>query len=165
MHIWRPHLERPLPPFHLHGLGKEKMLTLPSLIFFYLSDIFRSAPRAYNIAIATNESQRVIGFVVLRAGDFRFPFMSPEDLQLGPVWIADAYRGCGLAVNLCRLVLLQVTERKTNVWWVCRHDNEPSKAVAGKLLFSLECAANRRSLLGLPAPHIYTLRPMPDDAG
>src|ERR1700677_253270 len=70
MHIWRPQLERPLPPFHLHGLGKEKMLTLPSLIFFYLSNICRDAPRAYNIAIATNESQRVIGFVVLRARDF-----------------------------------------------------------------------------------------------
>jgi RimJ/RimL family protein N-acetyltransferase len=165
MRIWRPRLARPLPPVRLHRLGNEKMLTLPSLVFFYLNDIYRGVPHNYKISIATNESQQVIGFVVLRGGDFRFPFMDPGDVQLGPVWIADSYRGRGLAVNLCRLILLQVTEQGSNVWWLCRRNNKPSQAVARKLLFRLECAANRSSLLGLPAPHIYTLRPMPDAAG
>jgi ubiquinone/menaquinone biosynthesis C-methylase UbiE/ribosomal protein S18 acetylase RimI-like enzyme len=153
--IWRPRLLCPLPPSQMHNLANEKMLGLPALIFFYVYAMKRGAKSSYRIALATDESQMIRGFAVLRGRDFRFPFMASQDVQLGPVWTDTDCRGRGLATKLCRLALRELTGQVRNVWWLCRQDNEPSKAVAVKLGLMPVGKVARKSIFGLPAPHLY----------
>lgn len=156
-HTWKPRLVHPFPPYRTVDLGKEKMLGLPALSIFYSYAIGRGAGSAYRIAIAIDGSQTVRGFAVLKGPDFRFPFMGPHDIQLGPVWTADDQRGRGLAAKLCRLALRELNGSARTVWWLCKHHNDSSKAVARKLGLALEGPATRTPVFSLPAFHIYRL--------
>lgn len=158
-HIWRPRLLHPFPPYPAYKLGEEKMLGFPALLFFYLYAMKRGARSAYRIAVATDESQSIRGFAVLRGGDIRFPFMASHDVQFGPVWTAADYRGHGLASKLCRLALRELTGPACDVWWLCKGDNQPSQAVAWGLGLQLASRMLRRTPFGLPAPHFYTAYP------
>jgi RimJ/RimL family protein N-acetyltransferase len=163
-HIWQPRLLHPCPSYQMCNLSDERTISLPALIIFYLYAMMRGTASTYRIAIATDESRVVRGFALVKEGDFRFPFMAPQDVQLGPVWTSPDYRGRGLATNLCRLALFEITGSAKNVWWLCRHENEPSKAIAKKLGLNVEGTLSRSSLLCLPAPHIYRLSHNPSKA-
>jgi RimJ/RimL family protein N-acetyltransferase len=137
------------------------MLTPVSLAFFSLIVLGhgRSSPGA--IALAIDEHSAVQGFAVLRGRDFRFPFMGPRDVQLGPVWTAEPFRRRGLAAGLCRLALNQVASPASVLWWLCRLDNQASKGVARALGLSVACSAARHVLPIFPMSYRYTLHPFP----
>ncbi len=154
--IWGVSLLRPFPYWHLSGLGEEKMLNPLALTLFYIHSMMRGGASIYRIAMARDESRRVCGFAVLRGPDFRFPFMARGDIQFGPVWIAPDYRGRGLATMLCREVLRKLNKPGSNVWWLCKHYNEPSKGTAIRLGLSLVGSVIRKPAFGLPVPHLYS---------
>ncbi len=155
---WRPRLLSPFPPVPIWGLGAEKMISWPHLLYYYLHALLHGMRSAYRIAAATDQSGAVAAFVVASGRDFRFPFMGPNDTQLGPVWTAPKHRGQGIAAALCRLVLQDLpADPESHVWWFSWPNNRSAESAAQKLGLSCVGAVERKRVLGLRKPHSYRL--------
>lgn len=72
---------------------------------------------------------------VVHGRDFRFPFMSIEDVMVGAVWTAPQVRGKGLAgMMLSRII--QSTDCLGSFWYVTEASNLASIRVAEKAGFA-----------------------------
>ena len=155
---WRPRLFAPFPPVPIWGLGPEKMISWPHLLYYYLHAVLQGMRGAYRVAAAMDSSGAVAAFAVATGRDFRFPFMGPRDAQLGPVWTAPEYRGQGIATALCRVVLQDLpADPEAHVWWFAWPDKLAAQSAARKLGLSFFGAVHRRRVLGLRKPHGYRL--------
>lgn len=153
--VWRPQLFNPFPPYPAHNRVDEMLLHWLHLMFFLGCAVKRRGKAAYHVVTAADSCRKVCAIVGLRHADFRFPFMAPDDIQFGPVWVASNYRNRGLATSLCRMVLENLTDLPPNIWWVCRSNNEPSKRLAKSLGFREQGSISRTRYLGLPFFHSY----------
>ncbi|WP_460835546.1 GNAT family N-acetyltransferase [Nocardioides hungaricus] len=80
---------------------------------------------------------------VVHRRDFRFPFMSQDDLMIGAVWTAPEMRGLGLASTMLTMIL-QSTPCSGRYWYVTEAHNRASVGVAQKNGF--ECVGRGRKV-------------------
>jgi RimJ/RimL family protein N-acetyltransferase len=79
---------------------------------------------------------------------YRFPFMAPDDLQIGNVWTAPEAR----REQLARIMMAEVHRRfgDRTIWYVTDCANEASAALARSCGYRLVARGRRTPRLGLP---------------
>lgn len=80
---------------------------------------------------------------------FRFPFMAPEDLQVGDTWTAPAYRGLGLGTYGLQSAAKVAAMRPRRLWYIVEENNAASIRVAEKVGFVGVARGKRTSRLGV----------------
>jgi RimJ/RimL family protein N-acetyltransferase len=80
---------------------------------------------------------------------FRFPFMAPDDLQIGDTWTMPSERGRGLAASAIHHILLARARPGRAFWYVVSEDNAASIKVIEKCGFELHGTGVRTRRLGL----------------
>jgi len=80
---------------------------------------------------------------------FRFPFMAPNDLQIGDTWTLPSQRGRGFAGNAIKSVLAAFAGPDRLFWYVASEDNAASIRVIEKCAFRLIGTGVRTTRLGL----------------
>jgi len=90
---------------------------------------------------------------------YRFPFMAPEDLQIGDVWTEPRARGQGLAGQAIAEALAQAGNGQ-RVWYVVEANNRPSVRLIEKCGFSCVGEGMRTSPFGLRIAGRFHLRRM-----
>ena len=79
----------------------------------------------------------------------RYPFMAPNDLQIGNVWTDDKYRGRGLATAGIKKVVTALARPGRSFWYVTTKDNVASRAAAEHSGFEQFGWGERRARFGL----------------
>jgi len=82
-------------------------------------------------------------------GYFRFPFMSPDDLQIGDTWTHPGHIGRGIASFAIRQILFSKRKAGRNFWYVVRRGNLSSVRVIEKAGFVKAGEGIRAKRLGL----------------
>ena len=142
--MWKPSLLRILPLTLVRGDGAGHHLVKPyHLLFYYLYHYLLG--RWYGVAIVFNGT-RLAHYSVVRTRDFRFPFMGPRDLQIGPVWTNPDDRRQGIAGAVLDHLLLKTPALR--FWWVCTQENVASNSVALHHGFALAGTGVRAPRLG-----------------
>jgi hypothetical protein len=111
---------------------------------FHYTHIFKN--RAYKIYLL-----RMVGSVVHRSclfpPFFRFPFMCPNDLQIGDIWTAESERQQGLSVVVLNHILNDYHNR--TIWFLCEAGNMASESLARSVGMELFGVGRRTSPLGI----------------
>ena len=150
---WRPSLTRISPP----TLGSS-----PALIWwlFHLLRIFRN--REYAVLLIRH-GEKWVHRSVVTPGYFRFPFMEPNDLQVGDVWTAESERNKGLASWALSEILSADTIRKRCYWYLTEVSNGASIRVAERAGFRLAAAGIRTSRCGIQLLGTFQIQRELDD--
>lgn len=82
-------------------------------------------------------------------GYFRFPFMEPDDLQVGDTWTAPSCRGRGLAKYALSEVIRRLGRPKRRFWYLVDSDNLSSIRVAEHVGFRCIGEGRRTHRYGL----------------
>ncbi|MGH9522538.1 MAG: GNAT family N-acetyltransferase [Terriglobales bacterium] len=82
--------------------------------------------------------------------DFRYPFMSRDDLQIGNVFTAPEHRGRGLSVAAIRSIVRTLRAERRTFWWVTDETNAPSQRTVQRAGFHLAGTGVRRQFLRVP---------------
>jgi len=145
--LWRPRITRVLPP--QQGL-------LPFGVWWLMHQLRLFSNRCYAVALIRCGNE-VVHRVMVTPAYLRFPFMRPQDLQLGDVWTSDPHRGKGLATAaLTRLVHL-LRQPEQTLWALIDESNGASIRIFEKSGFRLIGAGRRTRRLGLELLGSYVL--------
>jgi RimJ/RimL family protein N-acetyltransferase len=90
-------------------------------------------------------------------GFFRFPFMRPDDLQIGDTWTAEPARGRGLAGLAIREVLRATGRPGRRYWYLVEEGNAASIRVIEKMGFHLVGSGAKLPRFGSSALGFYAL--------
>jgi RimJ/RimL family protein N-acetyltransferase len=102
-----------------------------------------------NYAIAVvRDGDRLVHRSYVFPGYFRFPFMAPNDLQIGDTWTDPAARGRGLATAAIRAVVTRYAAAGRMLWYVVDRGNVPSVRAIQRAGFSLVGRGRRVSRFG-----------------
>lgn len=102
---------------------------------------------------------RVVHYSCVNPRDFRYPFMSVADLQVGDVATAESHRGLGLASHaIARIVSLHAAPGRT-FWYISDEENRPSIAAAEKAGFTPCGRVLKYPRFGLPFLGSYEYTP------
>lgn len=135
--IWTPLIFKALPK----GLCFKDAF-LWSLL--YLPEFYRKLKFAILLVYFNGEiAQRT--FVLSKC--LKFPFMSNNDLQIGPCDTEADHRRKGLARYVIDKILKTYSEEGRIFWWVARTENEASRSLIEKAGFKLYGEAEKRQLL------------------
>jgi RimJ/RimL family protein N-acetyltransferase len=80
---------------------------------------------------------------------YRFPFMEPDDLQIGNIWTRPVARRRKLARTAIAQVHRHFAGRAARIWYVARADNAVSGALARSCGYRLVAIGTRTRRLGL----------------
>ena len=145
--FWRPSWRRGRPP----GVDGSSFIVW---WLFHVGRIF--ANRDYGVLLVRRK-----GCVVHRSTVtppyFRFPFMQPDDLQVGDTWTHEEERGKGLATWALRFVVNANPKSGRHYWYLTEGSNYPSLQVAAKSGFRKIGTGVRTSRLGLRILGSYQL--------
>jgi len=78
---------------------------------------------------------------------FRFPFMRPNDMQVGDIWTAESRRGKGMAAEVLRQILRDLSGIR--VWYLCESENIASVRLARSAGMTLYAVGLRTSKWGM----------------
>jgi GNAT superfamily N-acetyltransferase len=137
--LWRPRLACLLPP------GCRTLGFVLRTLLHYLH-IFRN--RHYAVCLISWEGE-VAHRSCVYPGYTRYPFMSPEDLQVGDTWTAEEHRGKGLATCALQEIVHRFADGRRRLWYLAYETNVPSVRVAEKAGFRLRGTGVRTKRLGL----------------
>lgn len=111
---------------------------------FHYTHIFKN--RAYKIYLL-----RMFGKVVHRSclfpPFFRFPFMRPNDLQIGDIWTAESERRQGLSEVMLNQIINDYQNR--TIWFLCEAGNIASESLARSAGMELFGVGRRTSQFGI----------------
>jgi RimJ/RimL family protein N-acetyltransferase len=99
-------------------------------------------------------------------GFFRFPFMAPDDLQIGDTWTAPEARGqglAGLAIGVARAAFGRAGVGR-RFWYLTESENRASITVAERQGFALVAPGRRLPRAGFAILGYYTPAPGSDGA-
>ena len=82
---------------------------------------------------------------------WRFPFMAPQDLQIGDLWTEPAIRGCGFAHCAIAAAHRGVLSCAPRAWYVTDEANIESARLAESCGYTLVGTGTRTAPLGLRA--------------
>lgn len=139
---WRPSLICLRPP----GPKTKAHLAYAAM---HLVGVFSN--KGYSALCIRNEAGDVVHRSSVFPGFFRFPFMTPDDLQVGMTWTAEPYRGRGLAVAALANVVAGRASASCAIWYLTSEDNLASRKVAERAGFALVGNGAKRPRLGLGA--------------
>jgi RimJ/RimL family protein N-acetyltransferase len=121
---------------------------------FHVFRIF--ANRNYSAVIVFRDRAPVHRSCVF-PGYFRFPFMSPLDLQVGDTWTSPSERGRGLATLALKAVVECCSDTGRALWYLADDQNKPSIRVAEKAGFTTAGRGHRTRPFGLRILGQYVL--------
>jgi RimJ/RimL family protein N-acetyltransferase len=151
--VWRPSWTR-IPPRPLRSLANWLWW------LFHILRVFRT--REFAVLFIEHEG-RLVHRTVIFPPFFRFPFMRPEDLQIGDTWTEESARGQGIAGSAVRAALTLVGPSPGRVWYVVEAGNGASIRVVEKASFRLSGLGGRCSRLGLRLLGYYAITEPVDD--
>ncbi|NPV60813.1 MAG: GNAT family N-acetyltransferase [Actinobacteria bacterium] len=143
---WKPSLLRMKP--------REASRELYVWWIYYFNKII-SNQYAYSIYLVYHD-YKLIHYTIISTKCFKFPFMGDEDIQIGPSWTAEKYRGKGIASSIILSVLRQYSKGGRRFYWIAREKNNSSRKLIERLAFQNLGAIERRAILGLF--HVYKLQ-------
>ena len=154
--LWTPSLSRVLPP------GAPKV-SAGCYWLFHHSGVFYNRDLTYALL---HSEDRTVHYSTAYPGYFRFPFMQPQDLQIGNLWTDPQRRGEGLATLGVRSLVEAVSRPGRAIWYVVHHENRASIGVVEKCGFQYYGRgvkqANPRTGM-LPCYHITDRGPAPPE--
>lgn len=136
---WQPSLIRCKPE------GAPKSLIIWWL--YYLTKIILGKP-SYGICIIL-EKNRIIHYTVAAHKCFKFPFMSEEDIQIGPSWTDPEYRNRGIASNVIDEIRKHYGNEAKKYYWIVGEENYVSRHVVEKLGFRNCGEIHKKRALGM----------------
>ncbi len=141
--IWRPSFSSIKP----HGLTHRRNA-------FYLYSLYYPGARLRRppsyFAVCVYDGDRVVHFTLVVPKSFRFRFMHPDDLFIGPIWTDPAYRSRGISTAVLRTILGMYESGGKNFWYIADVGNVISERLAGKTGFT-NCGLVKKSrFLGFP---------------
>jgi SAM-dependent methyltransferase len=142
--MWKPTVLRMFPLALMRKQSGVHHLVKPYHLLFYCLYHYLLGSW-YSVAIVFR-ADRLAHYSVVRARDFRFSFMGPRDLQVGPVWTNPIDRRKGIAGAVLDHLLLETPAFR--FWWVCTEGNIASNLVALHRGFTLGGTGVRIQRLG-----------------
>jgi RimJ/RimL family protein N-acetyltransferase len=118
---------------------------------FHLPSIARSTD-PYKVFML-QDGERIVAQCLVTKPSARFPFMGPDELQIGLVYTAPQQRTKGLARRLVAAVIAS-HRRCPAYWWITSDDNIASQKVAEGNGFTRFGRAIRTSRFGIPHFHL-----------
>jgi RimJ/RimL family protein N-acetyltransferase len=133
------------------GLFRFKASGLPIFPFgvwwiFHMLHVFPN--RDYALFII-RRGDRVVHRSVISPRQYRFPFMTADDIQVGDTWTEPAERGRGFARIALEKALEIPSIRKRFCWYIVEPGNQASIRVVEKAGFSLVGRGIRTRRFGL----------------
>jgi RimJ/RimL family protein N-acetyltransferase len=89
------------------------------------------------------QAGRVIHRLILTPRWYRFPFMGPDDLQIGAVWTSPEARRQRLAKTAIAEAHRRIGKTKANIWYVT-DDRNPASAALARACGYRQVAVGRR---------------------
>ncbi len=90
-------------------------------------------------------------------GFFRFPFMAPDDLQIGDTWTDETARGQGLAGDAIETILADTGHPGRRYWYLVDAENAPSIRVIERAGFQLAGTGAKLPRFGVKALGYYAM--------
>lgn len=145
-----------LPPGYSHLLWRPSALTLrppgarlyPYWVFWVMHQARIFASRDYAVLLVFF-GRELVHQAAITPADFRYPFMSAADLQVGNVLTHPQHRGRGLATFSIQKIVSNLRASGRAFWYVTDENNTASRRAVEKAGFRLAGQGVRRSL-GLP---------------
>ncbi|MBF0544811.1 MAG: GNAT family N-acetyltransferase [Candidatus Riflebacteria bacterium] len=79
---------------------------------------------------------------------FKWPFMNPKDIQIGPVSTDEPFRRRGLAKYSLFSIIKEFPKSGRNYWWIVRKENIFSIKLVEEMGFTFESLLEKRPFLG-----------------
>jgi len=89
----------------------------------------------YSIFIVYS-GRKMVHYSVVSSRYFRYPFMGENDIQIGPCWTNNEYRGRGIHYFVIQTILGTYQDKGDfNFWYITREDNIASQRSIEKSIF------------------------------
>jgi RimJ/RimL family protein N-acetyltransferase len=147
--LWRPSWQRLVPP------GDPE----PSLYVWWLMHQLRGFRNRSYAALAVYSRADVAHRSLVFPASFVFPFMRPDDLQIGLVSTAPSHRRRGLAVFAIRDVFRRLERPGRRFWYLTEEGNEASVRTASAAGFVVAGTAFKHHRLGVRRLGSFELLP------
>jgi len=145
--FWRPHGVSVFPP------GGFSLRFLIWWAFHHLGVFYN---RDYAVFLMF-DGPRLVHRSCIFPGFFRFPFMGPEDLQVGDTWTHPDLRGKGLATHALRAITGGKGGTGRNFWYVVEASNQASIRAVEKAGFERVGMGSKRPRAGLRVLGYYAI--------
>jgi RimJ/RimL family protein N-acetyltransferase len=149
--MWRPRGHSVVPP------GVRDRACLRAFVHTWATSLLAGRNDPYCFLLIYRAGVLVHYTGVVRTC-FRFPFMAPDDLQLGPVWTHPDHRRRGLLTFSLQTLLTSLRRPGRTFWWLCRAENAASVRAVEKLGFALMGSGDRTGRFGLRPLGVFRLR-------
>lgn len=152
--FWRPSLAAPFPP----GRFDPKLASYTAMQALGMFE----AP-GYGAVLIEREDGTIDHRAMLMPRFTRFPFMAPDDLQIGATFTTPEARGQGLALRAIHEVVEHFARLGRTFWYLTDETNLASVAVIRKAGFELAGTGGKRARCGLRFLGFYDM--VPPDRG
>jgi RimJ/RimL family protein N-acetyltransferase len=98
--------------------------------FLYLT-IWRWQGKSYEYYLVYDKEQ-LIHYCLLSPKYYRYPFMNNDDIQIGPFWTAEGYRGQGICPTVIAKVMEDYKSRNRYAYIITRENNVNSQRSIAK---------------------------------
>ncbi len=115
--------------------------------------------RDYGVLLVNDAGGRVVHRACVFPPYPRFPFMAPDDLQIGDLWTAEEWRGHGLATASLGHIVQQKVRPGRRLWYLAEQSNTASIRVAERAGFRCVGTGRREGRWGLRPLGAYRLVP------
>jgi len=99
--------------------------------------------------IYLKEDDKIIHYTHLLPKFFKFPFMHSKDLEIGPAWTDERYRGKGIFTTVLSYLLTQFKERERVFYIFAHKDNLSSQKVIVNAGFTKWKIGYKTDILGI----------------
>lgn len=120
---WQPSWTRIFPPHHK---------SLRNFVFWLLNRLKIFKNDSYAALILEDYEGKLVHRTLCIPAWFQFPFMEPDDVQLGDVYTAPSARRSGMGVFALLLCLGRLSRADRNIYYVAQPTNMPSHHLAQK---------------------------------
>lgn len=148
--FWHPSLAAPFPP----GRFDPKLASYTAMLALGMFD----AP-GYGAVLIEREDGTIDHRAMLMPRFARFPFMAPDDLQIGATFTTPEARGQGLALRAILEVVDAFARPGRSFWYLTDDTNLASVAVIRKAGFELAGTGGKRARYGLRFLGFYDMAP------
>ncbi len=136
LHLWKPSMSI-IPP-----KGLRKISTIIWICFHYFL-IFKN--KKLGIIYITHKGD-IVSRLLIMPGYFRFPFMGPNDLQIGDIWTCSSHRGEGLASCSLSYALKLFEKKAQSIFYIVEDTNNISIKLAVSCGFKLIATGVKKNL-------------------
>ena len=113
-------------------------------IFWYIFTIGK-----YRIVYVKNSKGDIIHYSHLLPKIIKFPFMNKNDLEIGPCWTKEEYRGQGIYPYVLSYIIREYRQRNKRVFMMTDESNIASQSGILKAGFRFYGSGYRSKILGI----------------